>query len=95
MGEDKGATHPRFSNIYTFPRLFEDENLPWEKQKLFLETQYTEAMQNFRQDENQARKIKVKIGDTMEELLEKAREIGPGRSRRNYRNPLFTYEPAR
>ena len=54
----------------------------------------TEVMQDFHQDENQARKIIVRIGDTMEELLEKARKIGPGRSRRNCRNPLFSYEPA-
>jgi hypothetical protein len=94
-GEDKGASKPRLGDIYTFGRLFEEENLPWGKEKLFLEKQYTEAMQDFHQDENQARKIKVKIGDTMEELLEKARKIGPGKSRRNYRNPLFSYEPAR
>jgi hypothetical protein len=94
-GEDWGANHPRLGDIYPFfPRSFE-ENLPWEKEKLFLEMQYTEAMHDFRQNGLFHRKITVKIGDTMKELLEKAREIGPGRSKRNYRNPLSTYEAAR
>src|ERR1700685_4312947 len=39
-GEDKGASKPRLGDIYTFGRLFEEENLPWVKEKLFLEKQY-------------------------------------------------------